>query len=110
MTTAERPVEEIGMDFVSELLELEDFNAILVVTDRLTKVLYYVAATTTSTVSDFAMASINEIWQLHRLQGHITSDGGTQFASKFSKELNCKLHINQRLTTAYVSQNNRLSE
>ena len=50
MMTGERPFEEIGMQFVSELRELEDFNAILVVIDRFTKVLYYGAATTTSTV------------------------------------------------------------
>ena len=38
MPTGERPFEEIVMDFVGELLESEGFYAILVVTDRFTKV------------------------------------------------------------------------
>ena len=38
MPTEERPFEEIAMDFVGELPESETVNAILVVTDRFTKV------------------------------------------------------------------------
>ena len=38
MPTGERPFEEIAMDFVGILPESEGFNAILFVTDRVTKV------------------------------------------------------------------------
>ena len=38
MPTGERPLEEIAMDFGSELPESEGFNAILIVTDWFTKV------------------------------------------------------------------------
>ena len=38
MPIGERPFEEIAIDFVEELPESEGFNAILVVTDRFTKV------------------------------------------------------------------------
>ena len=47
MPTGERPFEEIVMDFVGELPESEGFNAILVVTDRFTKVQHYLPAKTT---------------------------------------------------------------
>ena len=47
MPTGERPFEEIAMDFVGELPKSEGFNAILVVTDRFTKVQHYVPAKTT---------------------------------------------------------------
>ena len=47
MPTRERPFQEIAMDFVAELPESGGFNAILVVTDRFTKVLNYLAAKTT---------------------------------------------------------------
>ena len=47
MPTEERPFEEIAMDFVGELPESEGFNAILVVTDRFTKVQNYIPAKTT---------------------------------------------------------------
>ena len=47
MATGEHPFEEIAMDFVGELPESEGFNAILVVTDRFTKVQHYIPAETT---------------------------------------------------------------
>ena len=67
MPTAERPFYEIAMEFVGELAESESFNAILVVTDRFTKVRHYLPAKTTWTAADLANAYINEIWRLHRL-------------------------------------------
>jgi len=61
MPTEERPFEEIAIDFVGELPESEGFNAILVVTDRFTKVQHYILAKTTWTASDVAAVYINEI-------------------------------------------------
>ena len=98
------------MHFVGELPESEGFNAILLVTDRFTKVQQYLPAKTTCTAADVANVYINEISRLHRLPRHITSDRGPQFASKFYKELNRKLNINLRLSTAYHPQTDGLSE
>ena len=89
------------MDFVGELPELEGFNAILVVTNRFTKVQHYVPAKATWTAANVADVYINKIWRLYGLRKHITSDHGPQFASKFLKELNKKLRILLRLSTAY---------
>jgi len=77
MPTGERPFEEIAMDFVGELPESEGFNAILVVTDRFTKVQHYLPAKTTWTAADVAAMYINEIWRLYGLPRHITSDRGS---------------------------------
>ena len=98
------------MDFVRELPESGGFNAILVVTDRFTKVQHYLPARTTWTAADVANAYINEIWHLHGLPRPITSDRGPQFASKFSKQLNLKLNISLSLSTAYQPHTDRLSE
>ena len=110
MPMGERPFEEIGMDFVGELPESQAFNAILVVTDRFTKVQHYIPAKTTWTAEDVADSHINDICKLYGLLRHITSDRGPQFASKFFKELNRKLNINLRLSTAYHPQTDGLSE
>ena len=59
--TGERPFEEIAMDFGRELPESEGFNAILVVTDRFTKVQHYISAKTTWTAEDVANSYINDI-------------------------------------------------
>ena len=45
--TGQRPFKEIAMEFVRELLESKVFNAILVVTERFTKVQQYIPAKTT---------------------------------------------------------------
>ena len=46
MPTVEHYFEEIAMDFVGELPESEGFNAILLVTDRFTKVQHDIPAIT----------------------------------------------------------------
>ena len=81
MPTGERSFEEIAMDFVGELPESEAFHAIRVVTDRFTKAEHYLPAKTTCAAADVANAYINEIWRLHGLPRHITSDRGPQFAA-----------------------------
>ena len=98
------------MDFIGELPKSEGFNAILVVTDRFTKVQHYLPAKTTWTASDVALAYINEIWRLYGLPKHIISDRGPQFASKFLKEINNSLGIKLRLSTTYHPQTDGLGE
>ena len=110
MPTGERPFEEIGMNFVGEFPESEAFNAILLVTDRFTRVQHYRPGKTTWTAADVANAYINEIWRLHGLPRYITSDRGPQFAYKFYEELNRKRNINLRLSTAYHPKTDGLRE
>jgi len=80
MLIGERSFEEIAMDFVGELPESEGFNAILIITDRFTKVQHYIPAKTTWTAEDVANIYITEIWRPYRLPRHITSDCGPQVA------------------------------
>jgi len=61
------------MDFVGKVPELEGFNAILVVTDRLTKVQHYLPAKTTWTAANVAATYINEIWRLYGLPRYIVT-------------------------------------
>ena len=51
-----RPWEEIAMEFVGELPISDGYNAILVVTDRFTKVQRYLPVKTTWTAEDVANA------------------------------------------------------
>ena len=88
MATEEHPFEEIAMDFVGDLPESEGFNAILVVTDRFTKIQHYIPAKTTWIAEDVADSYINDIWKVYSLRRHITLDRGPQFASNFLKEMN----------------------
>ena len=110
MPTGERPFEEREMDFVGELPESEGFNAILVVADRFTKVQHYIPGKTTWTAENVVNSYINDFWKLYGLPRYIASDRGPQFASKFLKELNRKLNINLRLSTAYHPLTDGLTE
>ena len=98
------------MDFGGELPEAEGFNVILVITDRFTKVQHCLPAKTTWTAADVANAYINKIWPLDGLPHHISSDRGTQCASKFYKDHNHKLIINLRLSTGYHPHTDGLTE
>ena len=80
MPTEERPLKEIEMDFVGELLESEAFYAILVVTDWFSKVQYYILAKTTCTAENIADSYINDIWKLCGLLSHISMDRGPQLS------------------------------
>ena len=110
MPTGEHPFEEIAMDFVKELPDSEGYNTILVVTDRFTKVHYYIAAKTTWILEDITQSYINHIWRLYGLPRDITMNCSLQFAFKFLTEVNWKLNINPHLSTAYHPQTDRLSE
>ena len=44
MPTSTKPWQEIAMDFVGELPESEGYNAILVITNRFSKMQHYIPA------------------------------------------------------------------
>ncbi|KAI0993448.1 hypothetical protein K3495_g14736, partial [Podosphaera aphanis] len=98
---AEQPWQEVSMDFVTGLPKSEDFDAIMVVVDRLTKMRHLIPCTTTTSSSDVAKLYLRNIWKLHGLPTHITSDRGTQFTAKFWKELCKYLKIEARMSTAF---------
>ena len=108
--TEECLFEEVAIDFLRELPESQGFNTILVVTNQCTKVQHYAPAKRTCTAKDITDSYINNIWKLYGLLGHIPSDCGLQFASKFLTELNQKLNINLRLSTTCNPQTDRLYE
>ena len=81
------------MDFVGELPGSDGFNAILVVTDRFTKMQRYLPARTTWTAEDVANIYITDIWRHYGLPKAITSDRGLQFVSAFLQALNKALDV-----------------
>ena len=98
------------MDFVEELPESDGWNAILVITDRFTKMQRYIPAKTTCTAEDIANVYITDVWRHYGLPRAVTSDRGPQFASAFLQALNKALDIRLRLSTAHHPQTDGLSE
>jgi len=77
-------------------------DIILVVCDRLSKIIYFVA-----TIEGLTRLFRNNVWKLHRLLESVVSDRGPQFVVKLTKKLNRMLGIETRLFTAFYSQIDR---
>jgi len=88
---------------IGPLPQSQDKDTMLVVIDRLTKMIQIIPTTTNAT-------SKNNIWKLHGVPRKIISDRGPQFASKFMGELcNC-LGIKRAMSTAYHPQTDGQTE
>ncbi len=104
---------DIIMNFVTELLLNRDFNVILMIVDRLTKMRHYISCTTKNedtTVEETVRLLINHVWKLHKLPDTIISDRESQFVSLLWKSVCEALKINTKLPTAFHSETDARSE
>jgi len=104
---SERPWQHILVDFITKLLVSKGHDLILVVCDRFSKMLHFVATTEKTTVEGLARLFRDNVWKLHRLPESVISDRGPQFAAEITKELNKILGIEIKLSTAYHLETNR---
>ena len=89
------------VDFIMKLPVVAGKDAILVVCDRLSKIMHFVATTEETSVERLARLFRDNVWKLHGLLENIVSDRGPQFATELMKELNKMLGIEMRLLTAF---------
>ena len=89
------------VDFIMKLLLVVGKNIILVVCNRLSKMVHFVAIIEETMVEELARLFRDNIWKLHRLPESIISNRGPQFAAELTKELNKILGIEMRLLTAF---------
>ena len=74
-------------------------DVILVVCDRLSKIMHFV-----TTTEELVRLFRNNIWKLHRLPESIVSDRRLQFAAEMMKKLNRMLGIKTKLLISYHPQ------
>src|SRR5947207_1960141 len=98
------------MDFITGLPEVQGFNAIWVVVDRLTKQRHFVPCKDTITAEQLASLFIDHVWRIHGLPASIISDRGPQFASEFWGYLCSYLDIDRKLSTAFHPQTDGQTE
>jgi len=98
------------MYFVTELPEDSEFNAILMVVDRLTKMRHLVPCRDICTARDMATLYLTHIFQYYGLPLSIVSDRVAQFVSKFWKAFCELLGIETHLSSAYHPQTDSQSE
>ena len=98
------------IDFITKLLLVARNNAILVVCNKLSKIMHFVATTERISVEELAKLFKDNMWKLHRLPESVVSDREPQFAKNLTKELNRMLRIKTRLLISFHSQINRQTE
>ena len=99
------------VDFIiMKLLLVAENDTILVICDKLSKMIYFVATTEGTSVEELTRLFKDNIWKLYGLPESIVSDRGLQFAAEITKELNTMLRIETKLLTAFHSQTDGQTE
>ena len=106
----EKPWTYLTVDFITKLPIIAGKDAILVVCNRLSKMVHFVATTERTSVKELAKLFRDNIWKLHRLPESVVSDRGPQFATVLMRELNRMLGIQMRLLTVFHPQTDRQME
>jgi len=106
----EKPWVHILADFITKLLLVQGYNSILVVVNRLTKIVHFIPTMEKTLAEVLARLFRDNIWKLHGLPESIISDRGPQFVAGIMWELNKILGIESKLLTAFYPQIDRQTE
>ena len=109
-TVLEKPWTHISVDFITKLLLAQEYDSILVVCNRMTKMVHFMSTMEKTSVEGIARLFQNNIWKLHGLPESIITDRGVQFAAEMMKELNQMLGIDTKLLMAYHPQTDGQTE
>jgi RNase H-like domain found in reverse transcriptase/Reverse transcriptase (RNA-dependent DNA polymerase)/Integrase zinc binding domain/Chromo (CHRromatin Organisation MOdifier) domain len=116
LPASDRAWKSIAFDFIVKLPSSKEpmtgtkYDAIWVVTDRLTKYGYFVPYMESSTAEDLAYAFLKVVISQHGLPEEIISDRDKLFTSKFWKSLMAQLGTNHKLSTAFHPQTDGQTE
>ena len=97
----ERSWTHISADFITKLLLAQGYNSILVVVDRLIKMVHFISTMEKTSVKGLARPFRDNVWKLHRSPESIILDRGPQFTVGVIRELNQMLGIKSKLSMAF---------
>ncbi len=104
------PWQRITVDLITELPFSLGYDAIMVVVDRLTKMIRLIPTYTSLTSEGAARLYRDHVWKDFGLPESVISDRGTIFVSKFMQALNDLLGIKTNISTAYHPQTDGQTE
>jgi len=96
-----KPWSYISADFITKLPLAQEYDLILVVVDRLTKIVYFIPTTEKTSAEGLVQLFRDNVWKLHSLPESIISDRGPQFVAGLMQELNGMLGIKSKLSMAF---------
>jgi len=106
----DKPWVHITADFIVKLPLSRDYDSILVVCDRLTKMAHFISMTEKTSAEGLAVLFQDHVWKLHGLPESIISNRGAQFVVRLIKELNGILGIKTKLSMAFHPQTDGQTE
>jgi hypothetical protein len=106
----QRPWYSISMDLITDLPRVDNYDSILVVVDRFTKMAHFIPCLKTLTSGQLADLFLNNIVRLHGIPKDIVSDRGSIFVSQFWSLLMKNLQISQNISSAYHPQTDGQTE
>jgi len=77
----EKPWAHISADFITKLPLAQGYDSILVVVDRLTKIVHFIPTMEKTSAKELARLFRDNVWKLHGLPESIISDRGPQFVA-----------------------------
>ena len=89
------------MDFIEQLPKSIDYDAILVIVDRLSKQAIFILTYTTINAPDLARLFVLHVFSKHGVPSHVTSDRGSEFVSHFFRSLGTALEMKLHFTSGY---------
>ena len=87
-----------------KLLLVQEYNLILVIVDRLTKMVYFIPTMEKTLAEGLARLFRDNVWKLHGLPKSIISNRGPQFIAGLMRELNKMLEIKSKISTVFCPQ------
>jgi hypothetical protein len=102
--TPDGPWQWIQSDFMGELPRSDGFNAIYVVSNRLTKMAHFIPTTTDISAPDLMKLHIHHVWKLHRIPLVHGTDCGSTFTANFTRSIYKDLGIEPQFSMAYHLQ------
>ena len=107
----DRPWWSVSVDFVTGLpMTNRGFDAILTITDRLTRLVHLIPTTTKCDAVEFAYLFTNHIISKHGCPGDIVSDRGSIFTGRFWTAVASALHMHLSHSTSFHPQSDGATE
>ena len=94
------------MNFITKLPLVAGKDAILVICDKLSKIMHFVTTTKETSAKGLTRLFRDNVWKLHKLPESVMSDKGLQFLAELTRELNRMLGIEMKLSMVFHPQTN----
>jgi len=88
----------------------QGYDSILVVVDRLAKMVHFIPITKKTSAEGLARLFRDNVWKLHGLPKSIISNRGPQFTVGLMRELNEMLGIKSKLSKVFYPQTDKQTE